>query len=112
MKGDYPRFHVTYTHDELVEHFLLRPDERALVDSCYGEVNRHSVAVLLKTVQYLGYFPDDLQQVPEVVRTFMAHQLELLWDRTADYAWQSTTHDRHLALIRQHTGFRFPTGPR
>jgi hypothetical protein len=27
-----------------------------------------------------------------------------------NYPWQSTTHDRHLTLIRQHTGFRFATG--
>jgi len=36
MTGDYPRFKATFTHDELVEHFLLRADERALVDSCRG----------------------------------------------------------------------------
>ena len=53
MTGDYPRFNATYTHEELVEHFLLSPDERALVDTCRGEANRHGVAVLLKTVQYL-----------------------------------------------------------
>jgi hypothetical protein len=110
MKGDYPRFKATYTHEELVEHFLLTPAERTLVDSCYGDVNRHGVAVLLKSLQYLGYFPDGLQQVPSVVRTFMAHQLQLLWDPTADYPWQSSTRDRHLAVIRQHTGFRFASG--
>jgi Domain of unknown function (DUF4158) len=75
MQGDYPRFKVTYTHEELVEHFLLNPAERALVDTCRGEMNRHGVAVLLKAVQYLGYFPDDLRHVPIVVRTFIAHQL-------------------------------------
>jgi hypothetical protein len=110
MKGDYPCFNATYTHDELVEHFLLTPAERAVVDTCYGEVNRHGVAVLLKAVQYVGYFPSDLSQVPAAVRTFLAHQLHLLWDHTPDYPWKSTTHDRHLLLIRQHTGFRFPTG--
>ena len=46
MTGDYPRFNATYTHEELVEHFLLSPDERALVDTCRGEANRHGVAVL------------------------------------------------------------------
>ena len=46
MIGDYPRFKATYTHDELVEHFLLSADECALVDSCRGEANRHGVAVL------------------------------------------------------------------
>jgi len=79
MMGDYPCFKATYAHEELVEHFLLSPGERAVVETCYGAVHRHGVAVLLKAVQYLGYFPDDLQQVPEVVRIFMAHQLQLLW---------------------------------
>ncbi len=64
MKGDYPCFKATYVHEELVEHFLLSPADRAVVDTCHGETNRHSVAVLLKTVQYLGYFPEALQQVP------------------------------------------------
>ena len=109
MTGDYPRFKATYTHDELVEHFLLRADERALVDSCRGEANRHGVAVLLKAVQYLGYFPDTLEHVPAAVRVFIAHQLQLLWDHTATYPWHSRSHDTHLALIRQHLDWRFPT---
>jgi hypothetical protein len=110
MTGDYPRFKATYTHEELVEHFLLSPAERAVVDTCYGDVHRHGVAVLLKAVQYLGYFPGDLRQVPEAVRTFIAHQLQLLWDYIEDYPWHSRTHDRHLALIRQYLGWSFPTG--
>lgn len=110
MKGDYPRFKAAYTHEELVEHFLLSPADREVIDTCYGEVNRHGVAVLLKTVQYLGYFPDDLQQVPPVVRTFIAHQLQLLWDHTEDYPWHSRTRDRHMSLIRHHMGWRFPSG--
>jgi TnpA family transposase len=110
MAGDYPRFTSSYTHEELVEHFLLSPAEHALIATCRGDVNRHGVAVLLKAVQYLGYFPDDLQQVPETVRTFMAHQLQLLWDHTADYPRHPSTRDVHVALIRQHTGLHFPTG--
>jgi TnpA family transposase len=110
MKGDYPRFKATYTQDELIEHFLLTPAERALVDTCRGELNRQGVAVLLKALHYLGYFPDSLQQVPLDVRTFIGHQLQLLWDATADYPRHPSTRDVHLALIRQHTGFGFPTG--
>jgi TnpA family transposase len=109
MPGDYPRFKAAYTHEELIEHFLLSPPEHTLIDTCRGDVNRHGVAVLLKAVQYLGYFPDDLRQVPEVVRTFIAHQLQLLWDHTEDYPWHSRSRDTHLALIRQHMGWRFPT---
>jgi hypothetical protein len=109
MKGDYPRFKATYTHDELVEHFLLSPADHAMVETCYGDANRHSVAVLLKSLHYLGYFPSNFQQVPPEVRTFIAQQLQLLWDCTAEYPWHSRTRDRHLALIRSRAGFRFPT---
>jgi len=77
MQGDYPCFKTTYTHEELVEHFLLSPVERAVVETCREDANRHGVAVLLKAVQYLGYFPHEFQHVPEVVRTFIAHQLQL-----------------------------------
>jgi hypothetical protein len=110
MTGDYPRFKTTYTHEDLVEHFLLSPADHAVIDTCYGDANRHGVAVLLTSIQYLGYFPADLPQVPQEIRTFIAHQLELLWDHTVDYPWHSSTRDRHLALIRQHLGWRFPTG--
>jgi hypothetical protein len=110
MKGDYPRFKATYAHEELVEHFLLSPAEQALIATCRGDVTRHGMAVLLKSVQYLGYFPDDFRQVPQDVKTFIAHQLHLLWDCTEHYPWRSGTHDAHLALIRQHTAFRYPTG--
>jgi Domain of unknown function (DUF4158) len=110
MQGDYPGFKVTYTDEELAEHFLLTPAERALVDTCRGDVNRHGMAVLLKTVQYLGYFPAELCQVPEVVRTFIAHQLQLLWDHTPTYPRHPSTRDVHVALIRQHTGWRSPAG--
>ena len=108
MKGDYPRFKATYAQEELIEHFLLNPAERALVETCRGDVNRHGVAVLLKSVQYLGYFPNDLSQVPPSVRTFIAHQLQLLWDHTPDYPRHHSSRDVHLALIRQHTSLRFP----
>lgn len=110
VKGDYRRFKATYTHDELIEHFLLSPAERALVDTCRGDINRHGVAVLLKAVQYLGYFPTDLRQAPSNVRLFIGHQLQLLWDHTQDYPRHHSTRDVHLALIRQHLSLRFPTG--
>ena len=64
MKGDYPRFRLTYTHEELVEHFLLQPDELRFVSELRGDANRNSVAVLLKSLQYLGYFFPELTGFP------------------------------------------------
>jgi hypothetical protein len=36
-------------------------------------------------------------------------QLGLLWDSSEAYSWQGSTLDYHLAQIRQHSGWRFPT---
>ncbi len=40
----------------------------------------------------------------------MAGQSGLLWDQSETYAWSSRTRDQHLAQIRQHSGWRPPTG--
>ena len=50
MKGDYPRFRASYTHEELVEHFLLTSPEHELIAQCRGDVNRHGTAILLKSL--------------------------------------------------------------
>ena len=67
------------------------------------------MALLLKTLSHLGYVPDQMPQIPEEVRSFVAGQLGLLWDYSDAYSWHGSTHDYHLAQIRQHTGWHFPT---
>ncbi len=109
MKGDYPKFKASYSHDGLVEHFHLDTPDQVFVSGIRGDVNREAVAVLLKSLLYLGYFPTHLDQVPETIRTFIAHQLGLLWDHTDQYPWEGSTKDYHLSLIRKHTGWRFLT---
>jgi hypothetical protein len=109
MKGDYPCFRTTYSHDELVEHFLLTAAEQHLIAQCRGDVNRHGVAVLLTSLRYLGYFPGTLQEVPTDVKIFLARQLNLLWEPSAQYPTDERTQRSHLALIRHHTGWRSPT---
>lgn len=110
MRGDYPCFKATYTHEELIEHFLLSEAEQQFLTQFRGAVNRHGVAVLLKSLPYLGYFPAHFSDVSPVVRSFIADQLNLLWDLTEHYPWHSGTRDYHFALIRHYTAFRFPTG--
>jgi hypothetical protein len=55
MSGAYPHFQSSYSHDELVEHFLLTPADLQLVLACRGEANRCGMALLLKALTYLGY---------------------------------------------------------
>ena len=109
MSGVYPYFKPRYTHEELVEHFLLTPADLQLVLTCRGDANRCGMAFQLKALTYLGYVPEKLDRMPGVVRSFIAGQLGLLWDSCDEYPWDGRTRDQHLFLIRQHTGWRFPT---
>lgn len=109
MGNTYPQFRSFYTHEELVEHFLLTPVEVQLVLTCWGDTNRCGMALLLKTLSHLGYVPDPMPSIPDDVRTFVASQIGLLWDCSDGYAWNGSTRDYHLAQIRQHTGWRFST---
>ncbi len=109
MKGDYPRFTESYSREELIENFWLNETEQGFITRFRGDVNRHGIAILLKSLQYLGYFPSSLNEVPTQVKLFTAQQINLSADLSGHYPWDTTTRDNHLAQIRQHTGFRFPT---
>src|ERR1700730_11138884 len=91
MSGTYPDFQSSYTHEEMVEHFLLTPADLSLVFACKGHVNRCGMALLLKTLPYLGCVPERLDQIPPEVHTFVAAQLGLLWDHSKHYVWNSRT---------------------
>ena len=75
MVKAYPHFRSSYSHEEMVEHFLLTPAELQLVLTCRGDANRCGMALLLKTISHLGYVPDPMPQIPEEVRAFVAAQL-------------------------------------
>jgi Domain of unknown function (DUF4158) len=109
MNGQYPRFKNSYFHEELTEHFLLTKAELEFVRSCRGNANRQGVAILLKGLEYLGYFPENLQLVPPSIRSFVGKQLGLLTDLTNQYPWESSTRERHLGQIRETTGWRSMT---
>lgn len=109
MRGDYPQFKQSYTNDELTENFLLDKEEYQFIQQFRGDVNRQTVAVLLKTLKYLGYFPASLTEIAEDVKLFIAQQLSLLLDLTQQYSWLSGSRDDHFAMIRKFTDYRFAT---
>ncbi len=108
MTTGYPRFGQSFTDEELIEHFLLSEMDQKFIARFRGDVNCHGVAVLLKSLQFLGYFPH-LREVPATVKLFIAKQLNLTFDSSQQYHWETTTRDNHFARIRQYTDFRFPT---
>lgn len=109
MKGNYPHFTENHSREELIEHFMLNETERNFTIQFRGDANRHGVAIWLKSLQYLGYFPSSLKETPTDVKLFIANQLNLEGNPSTQYPIETRTRDNHLAMIRQHTGFRFPT---
>ncbi len=85
MKNLYPRFQESYEEDELIEYFWLTNDEIVFVETFRNEVNRQAAAILLKSLDHLGYLPDSFDQVPEQVKLFIARQLNYLWEMTNEY---------------------------
>lgn len=70
MKNLYPFFQESYDQDKLIEHFWLTNDEIIFIRTFCGEVNRQAVAILLKSLKYLGLFPVGFNEVPKSVKTF------------------------------------------
>ena len=108
MKGDYPQFKDIYSDEELAEHFFLSSSERLFVAECRSDANRLVVAVLLKSVMYLGYFPE-VEDVPPKVLGYIAKQLDVFKNAADKYSWSRSTKSYHLSIIRAETGYRSPT---
>ncbi len=109
MKVLYPDFQAHYEYEELVEPFYLQSEEIEFINRFRGDANRQMVAVLLKSLEHLGYFPSSLDEIPLEIRIFIVHQLNSLWDSTEEYGWESGTRDRHLSEIREFLGWTFLT---
>jgi len=108
MKGDYPQFQKSYSHEELIEYFMLDETEREFIAQFRGDANRHGYAILLKSLQYLGYFPQHINEIPDQIKAFVAKQLDLTGNPSEQYLWETRTRDNHFTWIRQQAGFRFP----
>src|SRR5574337_64563 len=76
IRSAYPRFPETFTSLDLQRHYTLSNDERqfALVNT-RGGTPLLAFVVLLKTCQYLGYFPA-LADVPERVVAHLRGQIK------------------------------------
>ena len=103
----YPQLHSRLTDKELEADYTLTDDEEAFVcRHVRGNVGRVSIAVSLKTIQRLGYFPV-LADVPDQIRLHIANTLGLedQIDLVDGVALPATLH-RYREAIRKRLGSR------
>lgn len=85
--------------DELVEHWTVLDDERALVDAKYGGT-RLGFALLLKHYTRHGRFPIGRAELPNAAIEFVARQLQVPAVDIGAYEWTGRSIERHRAQIR------------
>lgn len=83
-----------WTEEELIEHFTLSSEERALLEN-KTVTGRIGFIVLLKCLQYTGRFPANPHDVPKSVVAYLAKQLALSAQELAEFSWQGRTIKRY-----------------
>ena len=90
---------------EFAHHWTLAADEHELLGNKMG-ATRLSFAVLLKTVEFDGRFPDRREDVAWSVVVHLAGQVGVSPGVYADGEWSERTQRHQRAQIREHCRFR------
>ena len=93
-----------WDNHELVEHWTIDEEEQSLIRQKRG-ANRLGFALLLKFFQLKGRFPEKKNEMPRVVRAFVAEQLSVNEGDYDQYDWEGRGIKRHRAEIRKRYGF-------
>ena len=97
----YPRFKRALSERDLKDIYTLNDDEFTFIDgSATTEQMRLNLAVLLKSCQRLGYFPE-IDAIPKRIVLHIRRQLGIPEPILPYYEWQRTLY-RHHALIRDY----------
>ncbi len=101
----YPRLRSRPSENELQARYALTREEMDFVqDHARGAEQRLTLALMLKTRQHLGYFPE-WSEIPDPLRNFVCRQLGLPEDtRWVDEAARKVTFSRYRQAIRAHLG--------
>ncbi|MEM9009033.1 MAG: Tn3 family transposase [Cyanobacteria bacterium P01_F01_bin.86] len=92
--------------EDLDRFFLLSDDERKTIQRLRGEHNQLGFGVQLGCLRYLGFFPEDLQQLPKRVVEYVAQQLQLSSSVLERYGKRGSTQRNHQRQIQTRLGYR------
>jgi hypothetical protein len=91
--------------DELTHHWTLSGEERALLGNKAGST-RLSFAVLLKTFQFEGHFPERREEVVTTIVFHLANQTGVPPEAYFEEEWSERTQRHQRAQIREYCGFQ------
>lgn len=91
--------------DELIEHWTLLPEEIKLLGNKTG-ATRLGFAIILKYFQLFVHFPVQKPDVPHIIISHIASQVNASPQDYQKYDWQSRMAMYHRSQIREFLGFR------
>lgn len=97
-----------WEQEGLVDHWTLHAEDRALLGNKTG-ATRLGFAALLKYFQRAGRFPQHKHDIPGIVITYLATQVDVDAAAYMQYDWHGRTIEYHRAQIRTALGFREAT---
>lgn len=108
----YGRFSGEPTREQLDGYFFLDGRDLELVRERRGEGNRLGFGVQLGTVRFLGTFLPDPTDVPAVVASYVARQLDIADPGVlSEYARRPNTFREHTSEIRREYGYKDYSDP-
>jgi hypothetical protein len=97
-----------WEQEELIDQWTLSVEDRTLLGNKTG-ATRLGFAVLLKYFGRLGRFPQQKNDIPAIVISYVATQIGVDPAAYLQYDWQGRTVKEHRAQIRAAYGFREAT---
>ncbi|MGI0484928.1 Tn3 family transposase [Pantanalinema rosaneae CENA516] len=100
------RFPQEITQTDLDRFFWLSPDDHRAILRLRGDHNRLGFALFLCCLRYLGFFPEQLSQLPASVIEYVAVQLQVSADAFSLYGKRTSTQRNHQRQVQVLLGYR------
>ncbi len=94
---------------DLNTYFQLNAEDVTVLSTLRGDTNRLGFALQLCCLRYLGFFPNNLNELAAAVVDYVAEQILLDPDTLADYAAREPTFFTYQQHILAHLHFRRAT---
>ena len=103
------RFPEEIPQQDLQDFFWLSKDDHQKVDGLLEAHNRLGFALQLCCLRYLGFFPSNVMELPQVVVQFVAHQLQIDAAGFPLYGNSARTQRYHQSQLQTLLGYRRAT---
>ena len=96
------------SQEQLIQNFMLTASDLSIVPTRSPAYSRFGFALSLCALRFLGFIPEQFNQLPNTITNFLLKQLDIakLPLNLDQYGSRSQTKSDHALIIEKHLGFR------